>query len=45
MNTTTTMSKHTFERRVRELQEQIDKHPFKDEVVFLATEQLLDAVC
>ena len=38
----TTMSKYTFERRVIQLQEQIEDHPFKDEIVSLATNQLLD---
>lgn len=35
------MSKTTFERRVAELVEELRYHPFRDEIVALATEQLI----
>ena len=35
------MSKTTFERRVAELVQELEYHPFRDEIVALATEQLI----
>lgn len=38
------MSQATFERLTRQLQYEIDNHPHREELVMLATEQLLDDV-
>lgn len=35
------MSKTTFERRVAELADQLRNHPYRDEIVALATEQII----
>ena len=35
------MNQTTFERRVAELVEELRYHPFRDEIVALATEQLI----
>ena len=36
------MKKTTIERLIQQLIEQIEDHPHKDEIVLLATEQLMD---
>ena len=36
------MTKKTFNRRLAQLIEQVKNHPNRDEIVALATEQLLD---
>ena len=41
-NQTSTMSETTIDRLVTQLCEEIENHPYKDEVVSLAIEQLMD---
>lgn len=40
----TQMSQKTVERLTRQLQQEIECHPYREELVMLATEQLLDDV-